>query len=176
MTPMEKVVTHLRLACLSGVYGGLIERPGQADYIRRCTVTVGRRGGDLLRLIYTRDEGHHSSGWWKNPDYERCLHLSVSFAYPNGQPAPYEFDEAERWARMFFRHDLRWVWIEPPYSPEGKARDVHHYRLFCDPGWQPMKPRGEVYSKELTEAGWMSFSEIHGRKADNFAPPMGYEP
>jgi hypothetical protein len=176
MTPMEKIVRLMALASLSGIYHGLIENPADADYVRRCTATVRRRNGDFIRLLFTRDQGHHSSGWWKNPDYERCLHLSVSFAYPTGAPAPYVFDEAERWAKMFFRDDLRWVWVEPPYSEFGKARDVHHYRLFCDPGWQPLKPRGEVYSKEFTEAGWKSFSEIHGKKAQDFAPPMGYAP
>lgn len=33
-------------------------------------------------LVYTRDVGHHSCGWWKNPDYERCYHLSLS--WPGG--------------------------------------------------------------------------------------------
>lgn len=35
-----------------------------------------------LMTILTRDIGYHSSGWWKNPDFERCLHLSISFFHP----------------------------------------------------------------------------------------------
>lgn len=33
-------------------------------------------------VIMTRDIGYHTSGWWKNPDYERCFHVSIS--YPGG--------------------------------------------------------------------------------------------
>lgn len=34
------------------------------------------------RLLFSRDAGHHTSGWLKNPDYERCWHLSLSKAGP----------------------------------------------------------------------------------------------
>lgn len=34
-------------------------------------------------------------------------------------------------------------------------------QVFCDPAWQPLKPRGEVYTREFTEVGWKSFSELH---------------
>jgi hypothetical protein len=53
------------------------------------------------------------------------------------------------------------VWSKPPYSPNGKAADVWHYRLFVDKATLlPLFLRGEVYSRELTEAGWKSFSEV----------------
>ncbi|NLX57306.1 MAG: hypothetical protein GXY58_19525 [Planctomycetaceae bacterium] len=29
-----------------------------------------------------------------------------------------------------------------------------------DERWQPNQPRGEVYSRELTEADWKSFSDV----------------
>lgn len=119
-------------------------------------------------IIYTRDAGMHSSGWWKNPDFERCFHLSLSFAaQEHGEIHPLPFDRpmAEKWARLFFGDDVNDVWVEPPFSDEGKRRGVHHYRLFCDEGWQPKRPRGEVYSKRYTPAEWKSWSDIHG--ADN---------
>jgi len=113
-------------------------------------------------LLYTRDVGHHSSGWWKNPDYENCYHLSLSFFDSvTGKPAPFRRGEAEVWVRLFFGDDRRLLWCEPPSSALGRDRQVHHYRLFCDPAWKPVKPRGEVYSRTLTEAGWKSFSELH---------------
>ena len=115
------------------------------------------------RMIYTRDIGHHTGGWWKNPGYERCLHLSVSFCVnPTNAPLPFDKREAERIATAFFDGDVRKCWVEPPYSPEGKICGVHHYRLFCDAGWNPIIPRGEVYTRTDTPAGWKSFSEIHG--------------
>jgi hypothetical protein len=46
-------------------------------------------------------------------------------------------------------------------------------RLFCDAGWQPIKPRGEVYSRHLTEKGWRTFSEIHGPRAKDFSHALG---
>ena len=172
MTPMEKVVANLKLAALSGLYSGLIKSPTDAAYIRRCTEFDVHTGSNLL---FTRDIGHHTSGWWKNPDYERCRHLSISFREPQTEwPLPFDRDRGRRWARMFFGDDTRWVWVEPPYSDIGKQLGVHHYRLFCDQGWQPLKPRGEVYSKQFTEIGWKSFSEIHGpRVASQYEGPLG---
>jgi hypothetical protein len=169
MTPMEKVVAIARMAAMSGTYGGLIQTDRDANYISRC-MHLTRSG---VMLLFTRDLGYHASGWWKNPDYERCWHLSVSmFDVETRQPAQFNSREAMRWARAFYHDDVRWVWVEPPYSPAGKNRQVHHYRLFCDPAWQPLKPRGEVYSKEFTELGWRSFSEIHGPRAKDYGAPI----
>ncbi len=109
--------------------------------------------------ILTRDTGYHSCGWWKNPDYERCYHLSVSF--PGGAKRKY----IEYILKELFGYDRRLLWCEPPYSEAGKQAGVWHYRLFCDEGWQPIKPRGEVYGRDFTEAGWKSFSELHGNPA-----------
>lgn len=115
------------------------------------------------RLFFTRDEGHHTSGWWKNPDYERCLHLSISPApHPTPPDDAVDFSKAVQsaWARAFFAENIRWVWAEPPYSAQGKASEVWHFRLFTDPSWRPMLPRGEVYGRELTAVGWRSASEV----------------
>lgn len=120
-----------------------------------------------VRLICTRDVGHHTGGWFKNPDYERCFHLSVSFRSPDGeQRLPQNRRIAEELARAFFHEHVRWLWIEKPFSDMGKQCDVWHYRLFADPHWQPLLPRKEVYSREFTEKGWQSFSDIHGHKPD----------
>ncbi len=63
----------------------------------------------------------------------------------------------------FFGNNRRLLWCEPPYSKQGKQVEVYHYRLFCDENWQPIMPRGEVYSKQFTELGWKSYSELHSR-------------
>lgn len=141
-------------------------------------VVNGRAGPSVLRryctddhlsgarLIATRGAGYHSGGWWKNPDYERCLHLSLSFREPlSGRPRPADGGEVERWARAFFRADeVRWLWHEGPHSPDGVALGVQHFRLFFVPCWSaPLKPRGEVYSRDWTPAGWQSFSELFGK-------------
>lgn len=109
-------------------------------------------------IIFTRDQGYHSSGWWKNPDYERCWHLSISFRGGNEKKALREIID------NLFRPYERLVWVEPPYSKEGKSADVWHYRLFCDETWQPIQPRGEVYSTQFTERGWKSFTELQYEK------------
>ena len=116
-------------------------------------------------LIYTKESGYHSGGWWKNPDYERCWHLSVSFADPStGERGFFSRKMAERWVKLFFGDHCDKLWCEPPYTKEGKQLVVWHYRLFCDPAWNPIKPRGEVYSKHFTERGWKSFSELNAVK------------
>lgn len=109
-------------------------------------------------VIYTRDVGHHTSGWWKNPDYERCWHLSISFRSGTEKKALNEI------IQNLFAPNEKWIWIEPPFSETGKSLNVWHYRLFCDEHWQPIKPRGEVYNTEFTERGWKSFSEVQETK------------
>ncbi len=116
-------------------------------------------------MIFTRDTGMHTSGWWKNPDYERCYHLSLSFgAYERDvfHAMPQDHKTARRWCEALFRENVKLLWIEPPFSDVGKQRDVYHYRLFCDQAWQPINPRGEVYSKDWTPADWKSWSDLHG--------------
>lgn len=107
------------------------------------------------QIIFTRDTGHHSGGWWKNPDYERCYHLSISF------PCGRNKHDLNKIIDNLFGHNKKMIWIESPYSQHGKTADVWHYRLFCDENWKPIIPRGEVYSTQFTEMGWKSFSEIH---------------
>lgn len=63
--------------------------------------------------------------------------------------------------RNLFHDSRRWLWCEGPFTEAGKQCSVFHYRLFCNPEWQPLKPRGEVYNRDFTEAGWKSFSELH---------------
>lgn len=118
------------------------------------------------RLIFTRDCGMHTSGWWKNPDYERCEHLSLSFVDTTiGEIAPQDKRLAREWCTLFFGDSTRLLWVEAPYSAQGKRHDTWHYRLFLAPDWKtPILPRGEVYSREFTAAGWKSWSDVHGEE------------
>lgn len=104
-------------------------------------------------IIFTRDIGHHESGWWKNPDYERCYHLSISFLGERN------IKNLNKLLDGLFGANKKLIWEEPPYSKEGKAKEIWHYRLFCDANWKAILPRGEVYNTDLTEIGWKSFSE-----------------
>lgn len=70
-----------------------------------------------------------------------------------------------RWIEAFYGDAKRYVWAEPPYTPDGRRSETWHYRVFCDPSWSPIVPRGEVYSRELTEAGWLSFSDLEDAHA-----------
>ncbi|MCL2834925.1 MAG: hypothetical protein FWD78_17275 [Treponema sp.] len=112
--------------------------------------------------IFTLERGHHACGWWKNPDYDACWHLSISFQdLESGDLAPQDHKAAQRIIQGFFQSHRRLIWTEPPYTEKGKSRDVWHYRLFID--WAtklPLLPRGEVYTRQFTEAGWKSYSEV----------------
>jgi len=145
-----------KLASRLGVFDGT---PRTEHVLRRC---IHRHDPSGTMLIFTYDSGHHTCGWFKNPDYERCLHLSLSFFDPDTQEAR-ERDArlTKEWIGAFFGGNADMLWCEPPYYGEGKAREVWHYRLFCDPAWQPIIPRGEVYSTEFTESGWKSYSDVH---------------
>jgi hypothetical protein len=146
----------------------------RAEFImRRCSHEWRLTPFESVWIIYSRDVGHHESGWWKNPGYERCLHLSVSFlTWISRTPLPYIPKVAERIGRAFWGDDVRKSWIEGPYTPQGRTCDVHHFRLFCDPAWSPIQPRGEVYSRENTPSDWRSFSEIYGYKPEAEQAPF----
>lgn len=152
------VAEAMKRAARSGTYDGRMAYESRL-YFERCRAYHEPTG---TRLIFTRDVGHHASGWWKNPDYERCYHLSLSFLDPanHAWPVPRDRGLTREWVDCFFGADSRKLWCEPPYSPEGKALDVWHYRLFCAPDWSPIVPRKEVYSREFTEAGWKSYSDV----------------
>lgn len=115
------------------------------------------------QLICTRETGYHSSGWWKNPDYERCLHLSVCFRDPaSGAFVDFDKKRAAEWVHHIFGATSNLVWVEGPAGPEGKKCGTHHYRVFYgDPQFTaPILPRGEVYTREFTEVGWRSWSDV----------------
>lgn len=114
-------------------------------------------------LLFTRDVGYHTSGWFKNPDYERCYHLSMTFFdLESNTYRPYEPELAEAWVRAFYGDWARYVWHEGPSSES--PGEIHHYRVFCDPAWQPIIPRAEVYTRDFIEKGWKSFSDLQYEK------------
>lgn len=100
----------------------------------------------MVRAIFTQDHGAHASGWWRNSEYERCFHLSLSHAKSNAQPTgegeKLTRAELEAWAAAFFTTNVRWLWLEPGYE----HKDVTHLRLFVDPDGTPILPKGEVYT------------------------------
>jgi hypothetical protein len=152
----DRAAALLRRRALRGIhYGKARDQP----YLASCGRTI-----EGTVLIFTRDAGHHTGGWWKNPDYERCWHLSMSAAPDRlWTPDQQEHDrKVEReWLRAFFAPHERLLWAEGAAYSIGREQDVWHWRLFMDEAWsQPILPRGEVYSKEFTEMGWKSFTEL----------------
>lgn len=130
--------------------------------VEACRAQYEQRGLITL-LAYTMDDGMHAVGWWKNPEYARCYHLSLSFWYPDNTVAPKNEKETVEWVNLFYQPNERWIWAEPPYSAIGKRRGVWHYRLFADELWQPMLPHGEVYSTLKTERRWLSWSDLQDK-------------
>ena len=146
--PTEGIVSRLFNAAKNGFFEGKEITP----YFEACRWFVERIGAIV---IMTRDIGYHTSGWWKNPDYERCFHVSIS--YPGGT----NLKKTEWLLKSLFGSDRKKMWCEPPFSKTGKSLEVYHYRLFCNESWEPIMPRGEVYNTQFIEFGWKSFSEIH---------------
>jgi hypothetical protein len=154
---LAQIAYEMRRTAARGAVDGT-DASYRSRYFRHCRrVVLG------TSLIFTRDTGHHTSGWFRNPDYERCLHLSTSPA-PSAiwTPNTPDLDEGLRaaWVRAFFGDDVRYVWAESPKTQQGRQLGVWHWRLFCDEHWTPIMPRGEVYSSEFTELGWRSASEL----------------
>src|SRR5690606_31231568 len=83
-TELGPLVRFAKLRALRGLYDGKVN-PRNMALMRACTHLYAVAPDVSACLIYTRDVGHHSNGWWKNPDYERCRHLSISFSvHPTG--------------------------------------------------------------------------------------------
>jgi len=171
--PDPRIVAHLRIQAAKMNYDGR-QSPTTMRHIQRCTVY---HAPTRAVVLFTRDVGMHDSGWWKNPDYNACQHLSLSFAAMERghvERLPFDRKMARRWAEAFFGDNCRLLWLEGPFSDEGKAAGVHHYRLFCDKAWKPILPRGEVYSRDWTPADWKSWSDVHGAENGdgNFGAPI----
>lgn len=165
---MGLLAADMKRLARGGTYTGRIDSPADAKYMARCLRRY--RTDPWSQLIFTRDTGMHASGWWKNPDYAQCLHLSLSFVGVEGEcvyPLPKHTALTEQWVALFFGDWRRLVWCEPPFSETGKERDVWHYRVFTDPTFSlPLLPRGEVYTREFTAAGWKSWSDVHGEQQE----------
>lgn len=131
----------------TGIFNG---KNNNDPYFLSCRWFIEKYG---CSVIFTKDEGMHSSGWWKNPDYERCYHLSISFADGKNK------NKLQKVLNGLFGHYVKFLWEESPYSAQGKQNEIWHYRLFCDANWTPIKPRKEVYTKDFTPANWKTFSE-----------------
>ncbi len=161
ITPsMARLAKQMNLYARSGIFDGRTE----TVYFTHCRRVHDETG---TVLILTRDIGYHSSGWFKNPDYERCFHLSVSFwDMLLKKPRPYEPALARTWCSAVYGDWTRFIWEEGPSEktlPE--HGEAHHFRVMCDPLWQPIIPRGEVYSREFIEEGWLSWSDQQYEKA-----------
>lgn len=165
---MADLAEDMKRVAKYGHWTGRIQSKEQAKYFERCRRLFHTY--PWSQLIFTRDVGMHTCGWWKNPDYEQCLHLSVSFIGVEGRrvfPLPKHEELTDAWVRLFFGEWTSLVWAEPPFSPEGQERGIWHYRVFTDRTFRtPLLPRGEVYSRELTERGWKSWSDLHGEKVE----------
>ena len=160
----ESIVRQMKNAARKGEFRGFMSAK-YLSYLSACTRADYVTG---TKLLFTRDTNHHESGWFKNPDYERCLHLSMSplevsgLVTASGQPVAIAMDVASQaeWVKEFFKDDLKYVWAESPKSDIGKQMHVWHWRLFCNEHWQAILPRGEVYSKEFTDMGWRSATQV----------------
>lgn len=155
------VVDYLKKQSFTGFYDGT-----QRTYAYT-TLCQGFHLSSGTTLMFTRDQGMHSCGWWKNPDYERCWHLSLAFRDSiSHESKPKDSKLTQEWIELFFSTNKNMLWCEPPFSKTGKQLDVWHYRLFCNQNWQPIMPRKEVYTTENTETTWKSWSELNQPEMD----------
>ena len=151
-TSMKQLARSMRQHADKGYFDG---QDSQTIYFMLASKAHPTTG---TQLLFTRDVGYHSCGWFKNPDYERCYHLSLSFwDMQTRQPRPYDNKLARTWVKICYGNWTRYIWTESNHRSIPST--PHHYRVMCDPAWQPIIPRGEVYSKEFTEQGWKSYSE-----------------
>jgi hypothetical protein len=151
----------------------------------RADTTAITEPGRPVRLLLSLDHGYHQSGWFANSDYERCLHLSVSFPRPDrpklwlprpgvdgldvpvaGQDLEAPADaEVRAWGRVFFHEHALMSWLEPAVGPLDPYRTpgVSHLRLYLDQAGRPFTPTGEVYTLRPFEDGTSPAKVTDGR-------------
>lgn len=108
----------------------------------------------LITVLLTYDYGHHTCGWWKNSQYDECLHLSLSVSgHRKGtgfkmlrEPEQVTAEELRAWSEAVFSplgsDVMKWLWLE--HGKEHKV--IEHVRLFYSKiTRQPILPEGEVY-------------------------------
>jgi hypothetical protein len=150
-TPDKDMFSRIIKTAQSGIWDG-----GEATAYYESCIWYSQKYE--CSIVFTKEEGYHSGGWWKNPDYERCYHLSISFRGGRSEKKTNTIIEG------IFGPNKNLIWTESAYSKQGKEMEVWHYRLFCDPQWKAIQPRGEVYNTHFTERGWKSFSEKNNIK------------
>ena len=151
--PDDYAADMMRKRALTGLWDGKTQTPyfaGCRWYWPKYEVSV----------ILTRDVNHHLGGWWKNPQYEQCWPLSLANQSESGQPGAKNESNTLKILKAVFADEIKNIWSEPPFTEQGKRFEIWHYRLFCDMAWIPFKPKGEVYSTELTERGFLTYSEL----------------
>ncbi len=156
VTPsMAKLADAMRAHANTGIWNGTRHsanmpyfQNAQRDHVKTGTM-----------LLLTREAGYHTSGFFKNPDYERCWHLSISFYDPEQlESRPFDDHLAALWCHLIFGEHTRYIWRESGKAQHGG--DLYHYRVFYNAAWQPIIPRGEVYSRDFIEKGWKSYSDL----------------
>ena len=157
---IKKRSTSIRNIAEVGIWDGVTAGGAYFEACRHWDFATG------TMLLYTRESGYHSGGWWKNPAYERCYHLSISFRDTlTLQPCGFNKKLARLWCEHIFRDMNRFTWYESPVSDKGKYLGVHHWRVFCDPAWKPIIPPKEVYSRDNTPSDYKTTSEISNLRA-----------
>ena len=103
----NSVAIQLKREASRGTLGGQMNQAARL-YMAKCSAFHAASG---TVVIFTRDTGMHASGWFKNPDYERCLHLSLSFKEPfkPTHEIPFDKEAAKEWVEIFFLDDRRYA-------------------------------------------------------------------
>jgi hypothetical protein len=126
--------------------------------------------GRPTRILCTFDYNYHGSGWFKNSEFEQCLHVSVSHPHwdrsrvhvdktgqlgagAGARYAGYDLEtpteeECWEWGKAFFGEHAPKAWIEPAASVLDLYRspNIVHLRLYYDEHLEPFMPTAEPYA------------------------------
>lgn len=133
--------------------------------LERCTVD---HGPTRTRVMLTRDAGMHSSGWLRNPEFERCFHLSLS-PFPDDVHVTIPHVEATRsrieaaWVRTVYRE----------HTPVYVARAAVHGRREAAAG-RALAP--VLQPRVAAELGWRSASQVLAEDGILIESPAGVDP
>ena len=123
-------------------------------------------------LLYSREVWPPATiGEEKTEGYVYWRHLSLSFhetdleAGPNRygrmrECLPKDEETTARWIEAFFGAQKVWVICEPPSTDNGRKFDVWHYRMPCDPNWEPLARKGSQIAQIFSGAGWHPWLDL----------------
>ncbi len=166
LAEFRAIARRLKRRAASGISDGDPTPSGRA-YLANCSEDHPATG---TSITFTRCVGFNEYLGVDDPNFERYLHLSLSFWSADDEDGPMPTSRRDEvlcnlCATAFFGDDDPHTWIDLSQTSDGRALDVWHWYLFCDADWQPIILDPATDTSHLTSIGWRNNAvQVHDER------------